>query len=220
MRRILFVTSFFSLLFLSCFSQGVVTLRDKEFVYNPIVDSTIWKKLNTSTFFTQLQPSQKEFFYWVNVFRKSPHSFFNKEIAAFLNQYPEANTSEAKSLQTDLLLLKPLPFIMPDEGLTKMSRRHADDLAKRGGLISHVSSDGKSFQKRFNEAGFYRIGAENIFYGSPNPLEALIILLIDHGVPDKGHRLNLMDSRFNRMGVTSLPISSRKVILVQELGGL
>lgn len=201
-------------------AQGLIVLKDKDFSYSAPKDTAILSKLNSSALFGALEPITQEFYYWVNLFRKYPSLFYKKEVAAFLKEFPEANTAEAKSLETDLLQLKQLPFLMPDEGLFIMSKAHAADLAKRGGVISHVSVDGKDFQQRFTAAGFYRRGAENIFYGSPNALEALIILLLDHGVSDKGHRINLLDPHFNLMGASFSTVSPQKIVAVQEFGAL
>ena len=217
--RHFYLTLLFSLFVLQAgLSQGSVTLKDKEFIYHAPKDTAIWNRLNAFAEFKSLDSLQQDFYYWVNVFRKNPTRFYRQEVAAFLREFPEAYTAEAKSLEFDLSFQKPLSFLAPDEGLLGMSKKHAADLAKRGGIISHISSDGKTFQKRFSGAGVYRVGAENIFYGSPSALEALIILLIDHRVADKGHRINLVDDRFTLMGASFSFVSAKKVILVQEFG--
>lgn len=204
----------------SAHAQGSIVLKDKDFSYTIPKDTSIWNQLNASALFKSLDSITQDFYYWVNLFRKNPSRFYQKEVMAFLRQFPEANTIEARSLETDLSHAKQLPFLLPDEGLLKMSKTHSIDLAGRGGIISHVSADGKDFQKRFIAAGFYRRGAENIFYGSPDALEALIILLLDHRVPDKGHRINLLDPHFNLMGASFSPVSPGKVVVVQEFGAL
>lgn len=204
----------------SAHAQGSIVLKDKDFLYSTQKDSAIWNQLNTFPLFKSLDPITQEFYYWVNLFRKDPALFYKKEVSSFLKQFPEANTIEARSLETDLSRTKQLPFLALDEGLLKMSKLHSADLAGRGGIISHVSADGKDFQKRINAAGFYRRGAENIFYGTPDALEALIILLLDHRVPEKGHRINLLDPHFNLMGASFSIVNSTKVVLVQEFGSL
>ncbi|HLO37219.1 MAG TPA: CAP domain-containing protein, partial [Lacibacter sp.] len=87
---------------------------------------------------------------------------------------------------------------------------------KRGNIISHNSSNGKSFAQRLQEAGKYACGAENVYVGSNKALESLITLLIDNGVPDKGHRMNLLDPRYGRMGVSLQNTGSGKGLLVQD----
>jgi uncharacterized protein YkwD len=97
-----------------------------------------------------------------------------------------------------------------------MATAHAADLKKRNGVISHTSANGKSFVQRIQAAGRYSCGAENIFNGSFNALESLIALLIDQGVPDKGHRLNLLDPKFQLVGISFVSFKEGKGILVQD----
>jgi Cysteine-rich secretory protein family len=198
------------------FSQGVITLQDKPFVYKSSLDSTVWKSLDTEPTFKLLSQKQQEFFYWTNVFRQNPRWFYASVVKEFIKQFPEANKPEVKSLERDIQKsAASLPYLMPDLGLLKMSSIHASDLSKRGGVISHKSANGKDFVQRINEAGSYRCGAENLFVGNNNPLEALVMLLIDFGVADKGHRLNLLDPSFTKMGASLSDVSPKKIVLVQ-----
>ncbi len=198
------------------FSQGVLILQDKPFVYKPSVDSALYKQLSADKNFSLLTKAEQDMYYWTNAFRKDPNRFYNEVVAEFLKQFPEAKSAAVKSLKKDLQGIKTLPLIFPDMGLINMSKTHGADLASRGGIISHQFSGGKDFSSRIKEAGQYRCGAENIFSGTPNYLEALIALLIDHGVADKGHRVNLLDPRFERMGVSIILISPKKGVLVQD----
>lgn len=207
---------FFLCIGLSSFGQGTITLQDKPFVYDRPIDSSIWKKLEADVFFRQLDVKTQMLFYWTNLLRANPQSFYNDAVKEFIRQFPEANKPEAKSLERDMQKLNgPLPFLMPDVNLVRMSSLHAQDLTNRKGIISHKSSSGKDFVQRLKETGSFRCGAENLFAGNPNPLEALITLLIDYGVPDKGHRVNLLDPTFERMGAAFSNISDKKLVLVQ-----
>lgn len=211
--------AFFSLLFLKSFSQGSITLQDKPFIYNTSIDTSIQNMLERESLFKTLTQAEQKMFYWTNVFRKDPKLFCNNVIKEFLRQFPEANRTEVKSFVTDIDKLKtPLPLFVPDQGLAKMSSIHSMDLSKRGGVISHRSSSGKDFVQRIKEAGVYKCGAENIFVGNDNALAALIMLLIDYGVADKGHRVNLMDPAFKLMGVSFSQTEKGKVVIVQVFG--
>ncbi len=199
--------------------QGVIVLQDKPFVYSNHRDTSVWNQLSANTTFNTLSTPEKEFFYWNNLMRKNPSLFGETVLKEFLLQFPEANSAEAKSLLSDLKQTKPqLSFLVPEEGLIKMARLHAADIKKRGGIISHQSSSGKGFVERIKEAGAYRCGAENVFVGTPDPLSALILLLIDKGVRDKGHRKNLLDPTFNLMGASFVETGKNKAVLVQDFG--
>jgi len=202
---------------LSSYSQGILTLQDKPFIYKEVIDSSIWTELQQNRIFQQAPKQEQMLFYWTNFFRKNPKKFFNTFVKDFIKQFPEANTADVKSLETDINNIKVLlPAFLPDAGLSNMAQKHSTDLIKRGNIISHRSSTGKDFVQRIKESGSYRCGAENIYIGSFDPLEALIALLVDYGVPDKGHRINLIDPRFGKMGVSFPSTSERKGLLVQD----
>lgn len=209
---VIFVTSI-------SFAQGVIVLQDKPFVYKPVRDSAVWNLLVSSPGFTNLPSMEKEFFYWTNLMRKNPARFGETVLQEFLKQFPEADLAEARSLTADLKKAQEnLPFLYPDHGLLLMASTHATDLKGRNGTISHQSSSGKDFVQRIKEAGKYRCGAENVFVGTPQALEALILLLIDKGVSGKGHRRNLLDPTFTLMGVSFEEINDNKTVLVQDFG--
>lgn len=215
MKVILFF--FFVLIFLNSFSQGSIALQDKPFVYTEPVDKEIMLALESDSAFRKLSQKEQTMFYWVNVFRKNPKKFYSAVIKEFIRQFPEANKQEVKSLERDINKVNtPLPLFVPDAGLIQMSYAHSNDLKRRGGVITHKSSSGKDFGQRIKEAGNYGCGAENIFIGSDGPLEALIMLLVDYGVPDKGHRLNLLDPAFGRMGLSFSQVATNKTVIVQE----
>lgn len=214
MKNFSFLITLFLFSFIS-YGQGYVTLQDKPFVYNHVLDSVLWKKIENNPSFCTLTEKEQLFFYWVNQFRSSPQNFYITVIKEFIHQFPEANSKEYRDLEKDVFLAKPLPLLFPEKGLLKISKEHSFDLSKRGGIISHKSAGGKDFVQRIKEAGSYRCGAENIFVGTYDPLEALIALLIDFGVADKGHRINLLDPKFIIMGVSFIPISPKKAVLVQ-----
>lgn len=201
------------------YGQGVIVLQDKPFVYNVNRDTAVWNRLTANSTFRLLPTMEQELFYWTNLMRKNPPAFCKTVVKEFLHQFPEANSAESRSLINDLKQTKTgLPFLLPDEGLIRMAKTHAADLKSRGGIISHQSSSGKGFVDRIKEVGGYRCGAENVFVGTPQALEVLILLLIDKGVRDKGHRKNLLDPSFTLMGVSFVETGKGKVILVQNFG--
>jgi len=214
-QLLLFSLLFFVTINVKC--QGTLTLQDKPFVFDRSIDSALWKELQKDNNFRLLQENEQLMFYWTNKFRKEPRRFFQEVIREFIKQFPEANTAEIRSLEKDISNVKVvLPVLLPDKGLFDMARLQSSDLIKRGSIISHKSFTGKDFVQRVKDAGFYRCAAENIYVGAFDPLEALIALLVDYGVPDKGHRMNILDSRFGRMGLSFPLVSSNRGLLVQD----
>ena len=212
-RLIIFV---FLICGFSGYAQGVLTLKDRPFEIKHQYDEALLRQLEANTLYSSLSTSERNVFYWTNYFRQDPRRFYETIIVEFLNQFPEAKSSYSRSLELDIKKApQSLALLMPDEGLLATSKRHASDLVKRGGIISHTSSNGKTFVQRLKGAGKYTCGAENIYIGSFNGLESLIALLIDTGVPDKGHRMNFLDPKFGRMGV-SFQSTGNKGLLVQD----
>jgi hypothetical protein len=201
------------------FGQGVIVLQDKPFVYKPVRDMAVWNQLVSSQDFAGLSEIEQDFFYWTNLMRKNPGQFAETVLQEFLKQFPEANSPDSRSLAADLKRIQTsLPFLHPNHGLFVMASTHATDLKGRNGVISHQSSSGKDFVQRIKEAGKYRCGAENVFVGTPEALEALILLLIDKGVKDNGHRKNLLDPTFTLMGASFQEMNIKKAVLVQDFG--
>jgi Cysteine-rich secretory protein family len=198
------------------FSQGSMEIEDKPFALNLARNKSIDSFLSQIASFKEFSPEEQAVFYWVNFLRNDPAGFKNQVILPFLTLFPEANTNYAKSLLKDLDIQSPLQLIEPSSFLGKETARHAKDLALKQKTISHSSSDGRSFQQRMNDAQVSKCAGENILEGKKDALKAVIMLLIDQGVPDKGHRKALLNPDFNLMACSILAKkNSDKYIQVQ-----
>ena len=199
-----------------CLSQGNILLEDHVFQYTHSYDKEINSLLLSDTTFTKLPYSEKMFFYWVNLFRKDPESFSTKFLRPFLVQFPSANTGSASNLLKELVGIKKLNFLFPDSLLIDLSKIHASDLATVQKQLSHVSSAGKTFGTRMHDAGILKCAGENLIMGRKEPLEHLILFLIDHNVPGYGHRRALLNPLYNIMGCSySQMVNSPQFVLVQ-----
>jgi uncharacterized protein YkwD len=198
------------------FSQGTMQLEDKPFVSKQARVRSVDSFLASFKSFKSYSQDEQAFFYWVNTFRTDPAAFKVQIIEPFLASFPEANSSYSKSLLNDLSNQEPLPMVEPNALLTKATQEHAYDLVHNQKGISHSSSDGRSFQQRMKDAGITKCAGENILEGNKDALKAIIMLLIDQGVSDKGHRRALLNPSFNLMGCTILAKSKgEEHILVQ-----
>jgi uncharacterized protein YkwD len=110
------------------------------------------------------------------------------------------STKYTRSLFKDLKNVRDLPMLMPERDLYLGAREHASWAGKKG-YEGH-----KGFKSRFEPLmnKYYEVG-ENIYYGNYTPLEIVIQLLIDEGISDLGHRANLLNPRFNSIGVSIKP---------------
>ena len=205
----------FSLPFL-VLGQGSMELEVKPFKMNLARDKKVDSFLTSFKSLQSFSLEERALYYWVNVLRSNPPLFRKQIIDPFLEQFPEAKTSFAKSLLSDLDNQAPLSLVAPSELLAITSREHANDIAFKQKEISHSSSDGRSFQQRMKDAGITTCAGENILEGNKDALKAIVILLIDQGVPGKGHRKTLLNPSFDLMGCSFVPKkNSENYILVQ-----
>lgn len=62
------------------------------------------------------------------------------------------------------------------------------------GLTGHDSTDGTKMSERMSKFGKWLGGCgENISYGMNSALAVLIQLIVDDGVPSRGHRTNFFE---------------------------
>jgi uncharacterized protein YkwD len=97
---------------------------------------------------------------------------------------------------------QPLPLLTASKGMSLGARDHTKDLGSSG-HSGHGGSDGSSPFDRINRYGTWAVVAgENISYSPINTAQWHIIqLLIDDGVPDRGHRKTLLKPDYNVAGV-------------------
>jgi uncharacterized protein YkwD len=105
----------------------------------------------------------------------------------------------------------PLRF---NEGLARAARLHARDLGAHG-TLEHVGSDGSRLSDRLNRLGtWHGLIAENIGTLEEDPRQVVIQLLVDDGVPSRGHRHNLFNPDLHQAGVGSAPHPDFQVVTV------
>ncbi len=108
---------------------------------------------------------------------------------------------------------KPLRW---EEGLARAAADHARDIGARG-VLDHASRDGSSPIDRVQRYGILQgAGGENIDVGFRDPRLVVIHLLIDDGVPDRGHRDALLDKAYTQIGVACAPHTRYAVVCVMD----
>jgi uncharacterized protein YkwD len=100
---------------------------------------------------------------------------------------------------------RPLPPLGGDGALRGAALAHADYQGPRGGF-GHGGPRGESLSQRLNRHGaFSMIMAEDISYGYASPREVVLQLIVDSGVPSRGHRANIFNPLFREAGVACGP---------------
>jgi uncharacterized protein YkwD len=107
----------------------------------------------------------------------------------------------AKDAIRALRRARPVPVLRASAGMTAASRAHVADIGPKG-KVSHDGSDGSTAFDRLERFGSWQRGAgENIQYGGRTSQEIVVQLLIDDGVPSRGHRKNILNRAFRVTGV-------------------
>ncbi len=103
----------------------------------------------------------------------------------------------------DLRSAKPLPPLKCSEGMSRAAMDHVFDVGAKGS-ISHTGSDGSVPGLRMSRYGAWQEQAgENISFGRVTPREIVMSMLIDDGVKSRGHRKNILQSKFAFIGTAS-----------------
>lgn len=100
--------------------------------------------------------------------------------------------------------------------LAEAAEDHARDQGPRG-LVGHEGADGSTPRTRIERYAVWTgVAAEDISYGYGVAREAARQLIIDDGVPDRGHRTNIFDPRLRLVGVACGPHAGYRVMCVLD----
>jgi uncharacterized protein YkwD len=102
-----------------------------------------------------------------------------------------------------LRTIRPVPPVRMSRGMSAGAADHVRDQGPRGGL-GHDGRDGSTPASRISRYGrWFGIVSENIQYGRATTGQDVIAdLLVDDGVPDRGHRRNALDPNVRVAGVS------------------
>ena len=97
---------------------------------------------------------------------------------------------------------KSMGILKPEKGLYLAAKDHVKDQGKTG-QTGHTGSDKSSPKDRIVRHGSFGSSwsmAENIAYGSVTGRDIVVDLLIDDGVKNRGHRVNILNGDFTQTG--------------------
>jgi uncharacterized protein YkwD len=82
-----------------------------------------------------------------------------------------------------------------DNRLTTAAQLHSEDMSRRN-YFSHTTPEGLTFDKRIEEAGYPRPGAENLARGQQTPEDVM-----EGWMNSDGHRRNILNCELKTIGV-------------------
>ena len=128
-------------------------------------------------------------------------------------------TSAVVEAMSSLRSQKPVSPLSPSKGMTLGAKDHIRGL-KTSGASQHKGSDGSESWDRVNRYGTWqKIIGENISFGHNKARNIVMTLMIDDGVPDRGHRKNIFDSDFRVVGVACGDHSAYRTLCVITFAG-
>lgn len=99
----------------------------------------------------------------------------------------------------------PVPKLRLSGGMSRGARDHVE-VQQTTGSVGHGSAEGSRPYERIGLYGSWeKTVGENIAYGYAHARDAIISLIIDDGVPNRGHRQNILNPNFHVVGVACGP---------------
>ncbi len=118
-----------------------------------------------------------------------------------------------------LMAAEPAPPLTASDGMSRGATDHVEDQGPSGDT-GHDGSDGSTPGERMDRHGSWNmIFAENLAYGPQTARDVVMGLIIDDGVPDRGHRRNIFDPRLQVIGVACGPHVVYRFMCVIDYAG-
>ncbi|HEX9973299.1 MAG TPA: CAP domain-containing protein [bacterium] len=158
------------------------------------LDKEILKELNLArqhpkkyaTFLEQERP------YYVGKFIKRPG-----EITIITNEGVSAVDEAIRFLKK----VNPVAPLYHSAGMSRAAMDHVQDQGRKG-TFGHRGSDGSQPADRVSRYGkWLETVGENISYGRDVARDIVIGLIVDDGVPSRGHRNNIFNPQFRIVGI-------------------
>ncbi|MEI9943724.1 MAG: hypothetical protein WDN26_05830 [Chitinophagaceae bacterium] len=168
--------------------------------YSPEWNKPVYQKCNTAASASYMSQPEKEMVWILNMARLNPSLFLSTVVKKYPQQTDKPwlkNVDEYKSLLDTMGGLKALPILFPDSLCWASAECHAIESGKKGYVGHTRQSTSCNKLKRFY--------GECCDYSNGDPLDMLMNLLIDQGVPSLGHRYICLGYYYNKIGISIQP---------------
>jgi uncharacterized protein YkwD len=177
-------------------------------------DANVVRELNTAGEVNYLSEEEKKVILFMNMARHDGPLFARTFLETYVKENQVVNSAYLKSLRKDLNKMEGLRPLHPERDLTAVAQEHALKSGQKG-QVGH-----QDFNRRFEPlmGNPYMHVGENCSYGFETAIDIVVSLLIDEGVKDQGHRLNILSVDFNSIGVAIRPHTSYRINCVMDFG--
>lgn len=129
---------------------------------------------------------------------ESPRIYYNADSMRIMTKEGTAAIDECVR---EMRGTAPMGLLLPSEGMSLAARDHTKDQS-RTGRTGHSGRDGSTPWKRMERYGQWLVTCgENIDYGNKDAQAIVVSLLVDDGVPSRGHRKSILNGAFKVVGV-------------------
>lgn len=170
-----------------------------------------------------VQRFSKEIIQEINYVRQQPQNYIpflynrlEKFKDEFIYKLSDDSDSYLKSKEGKKAIIQLIEQLKITEALSPMTissylevaaMDHGSDISQNN-IFSHTSSNGASIKDRVERYCLWRGSlGENMDFGSNNARDIVINLLIDDGVPSRGHRKNILSPDYKVLGAAIGPHS-------------
>jgi uncharacterized protein YkwD len=146
---------------------------------------------------------------------KGKRVYIPGEVTLVTNEGPAAVDEAIEYLKK----ASPLPAYELSETMSRAAADHVSDLGPSGNT-GHYGSDGSSPSTRLRRYGTWKESVgEALGFGEKTAQRMIMLLLIDDGVPDRGHRKKLFSAKFRVVGIACGPHKVYRQMCVLDFAG-
>lgn len=188
---------------------------------------SIFSLVNSAPYLSQMD---KDVIIELNKCRTNPSRYADEALIPFLNKISadrlyvnseglnikmEEGRSAVKEAISALKSQSSRPMLRPKQYLCLATNDHVNDQGPNG-YVGHGGSDGSSPISRVQRHNPRCRGVgENIDYGSNTASEIIVSLIVDDGVPDRGHRDNIFHN-YKYVGTSFGPHKAYRYMCVMD----
>ena len=170
----------------------------------------------------------------INLARAQPQAYaaFVEATRKFYNGKSYQPPGQSRAIQTFegtsavdeavnfLRAAKPLPPLDVARGMSLAARDHVKDLSTNG-ISGHRGSDGSTPNDRVDRYGEWQSAiGEAIVYKWTTARDAVIGMIVDDGVPSRGHRNSIFDAKYSIAGIAvGAPSAFGTMAVITYAGG-
>ena len=153
---------------------------------------------------TSMTGQEMEMVNEINLLRRNPSGYI-QYVDAYVNEQRRTggfpvDQSVVNELKSELRQLGALSILSPSQCIYQAAKNHGID-QKPTGDVNHEGRDGSWPWDRVRRAcSNMQDGNENLVAGTPSVRTAVILLLIDEGIPSRGHRKTLLKPEWRYVG--------------------